>query len=192
MATKGVTGDFARLNDLVKRLAVVAGAQFKKDLATTMAAAAVAQVQKEFQTSRDPYGTQWKPLGPKGRQGQVLRDTGRLMNSFSGKPADNGFAVATRVDYAAVHQYGATIKDHQRSAQTLAFKNKGGFLPRAAASKRTTAVKVAITQARIQKSYKIPRRQMVPENETGGIGPIWGEAFNKDADAAMRTLMGGV
>jgi phage virion morphogenesis protein len=36
----------------------------------------------------------------------------------------------------------------------------------------------------------IPRRQMVPEKDTGGLGPIWLEAFNREADSLMRRRMG--
>lgn len=31
-----------------------------------------------------------------------------------------------------------------------------------------------------------PRRQIVPEQGTGGIGPIWAKAFNREAGKAMR------
>jgi phage gpG-like protein len=32
----------------------------------------------------------------------------------------------------------------------------------------------------------IPRRQMVPAPETGGIGPVWTPAFNKVTDALVK------
>ena len=48
---------------------------------------------------------QWLPL--KGRQGQPLRDTGRLMNSLTREATQTEARVGTNVVYAAVHHFGA-------------------------------------------------------------------------------------
>ena len=65
---------------------------------------------------------QWLPL--KGRQGQPLRDTGRLMNSLTREATQTEARVGTNVVYAAVHHFGAAkgsfgtflhqVKPHQR------------------------------------------------------------------------------
>lgn len=54
----------------------------------------------------------------------------------------------------------------------------------------TLTAKYAATHQYGDLSRGIPRRQMVPEKDTGGLGPIWLEAFNKDASAFMRRRMG--
>lgn len=64
----------------------------------------------------------WKPV--KGRAGEPLRDTGRLMNSITRKVTDNEVRVGTNVVYAAVHHFGEErgsfgtfaqrVKPHQR------------------------------------------------------------------------------
>jgi len=47
----------------------------------------------------------WKPV--KNRDGQPLRDTGRLMNSITRKTTGHEVRVGTNVIYAALHHYGA-------------------------------------------------------------------------------------
>ncbi len=64
----------------------------------------------------------WKPV--KNRDGQPLRDTGRLMNSITRKATGSEVRVGTNVVYAAVHHFGAkrgsfgtkevTVKPHTR------------------------------------------------------------------------------
>lgn len=66
----------------------------------------------------------WDP--PKYRNGQPLRDTGRLMNSIGKQVDGNKIYVGTNVVYAAVHHFGAKkgsfgtfvhmVKTHQRRA----------------------------------------------------------------------------
>jgi phage gpG-like protein len=36
----------------------------------------------------------------------------------------------------------------------------------------------------------VPRRQMVPEKDTGGLGPIWLTAFNRTAEDLIRRRLG--
>jgi phage virion morphogenesis protein len=70
----------------------------------------------------------WKPV--KHRDGQPLRDTGRLMNSIGKRVEGNTVYVGTNVVYAAVHHFGAKmgsfgtvvqqVKAHQRQV-TQAF-----------------------------------------------------------------------
>ena len=71
--------------------------------------------QQRFVDQVDPDGKPWKPLSPvtlarrrkAGRGGvQILRDTGRLMNSISYSTAGNTVTVFTNVAYGATHQYG--------------------------------------------------------------------------------------
>ncbi len=66
--------------------------------------------------------TPWQPI--KNRDGQPLRDTGRLMNSITKRVAKSEVTVGTNVVYAAVHHFGAkrgsfgtktvTVKPHTR------------------------------------------------------------------------------
>lgn len=71
-------------------------------------------VLQRFVDQKAPDGTPWKPLSPvtldrrrkKGRGAQILRDTGRLMNSLSYKTSGNTVTVFTNVKYAGTHQYG--------------------------------------------------------------------------------------
>ena len=65
-------------------------------------------IQMNFRQSKGPDGTPWAPL--KIRQGQPLKDTGRLFNSITYAVSDDEVEIGTNVLYAPVHQSGAVIK----------------------------------------------------------------------------------
>lgn len=138
-----LTGDFGPLRLLTQRMAGIASPEFKATLSKLCGAAALKQLSDGFRANRNPYGQPWDKL--KKRQGQILRDTGRLANSFSYSAGATGFRFGTDVNYAVYHQYGTD---------------------------------------------NLPQREMVPDNSTGGVGPIWGAAFNREADAYMRKVVG--
>lgn len=62
------------------------------------------RVKRQFRGSVDPYGKPWAPL--KRRAGQPLRDTGRLMRSFTYLVANNQMYFGTNVVYGKYHQEG--------------------------------------------------------------------------------------
>jgi len=71
--------------------------------------------QQRFVDQRGPDGQAWAPLSAvtlarrrkAGRGAQILRDTGRLMNSISYRVGGESVSVFTNVIYAGTHQYGA-------------------------------------------------------------------------------------
>lgn len=75
------------------------------DALDTVGNTIVEHVRLGFTESADPYGTPWLPL--KNRQGQPLRDTGRLMNSITHRVTGNAVEIGTNVLYAPTHQFGA-------------------------------------------------------------------------------------
>jgi phage virion morphogenesis protein len=87
----------------------------------------------------------WKPSARSRRDaGKPLSDTGRLRRSITVESDRTSAQVGTNVKYARIHQFGGTI---HHKARTLAFKNKGGFLSRAAAARRKTAVRIGFGRA---------------------------------------------
>lgn len=162
----GVTGSFAELDALAKKIASVDGAEFRRGFTNALGAAAISHLDEQFDKAKDPYGNPWLPL--KQRQGKPLSDTGRLASSYTHHEIPNGFRIETVVAYAATHQYGATIVPVV--AKRLAWKVRGGGW-------RTSMKSV------------IPKRQMVPEQSTGGLGE-WGKVLNDEADAFLKTWVG--
>jgi len=74
----------------------------------------------------------WKPLRPatiarRGNKGdgKILQVTGRLVNSIMGRYDDNSALVGTNVRYAAIHQFGGTIKQKARTGVVHYFQRHG-------------------------------------------------------------------
>jgi phage gpG-like protein len=86
------------------------------------------RVDMGFRSGSDPWGMAWSPL--RIRNGQPLRDTGRLQRSITyavgGSPGDQYVDIGTNLKYAPVHQYGATIR--AKDAKFLRFLGSNGFI----------------------------------------------------------------
>lgn len=82
--------------------------------------AIIANTQQRFRDGKDPEGKPWKHSQKKG---QTLVDTRRLRNSITKKVYFDHVEVGTNVRYAAIHQYGGTIKPRRK--KWLRFKSGG-------------------------------------------------------------------
>lgn len=127
---------------------------------------AIAQAALGIRRSVNPYGDPFAPLTS--REGIPLRDTGNnIQRSWTaGQATPTSFVFGNRFKYLATHQYGAVIVP--KRARWLRFKMSG---------KPVRAKRVVI-----------PRRQMVPEMDTGGLGPRWTKAFERTIRAHLRGL----
>lgn len=78
----------------------------------------VANTLGRFEDGRDPAGVPWKRSARAKRQaGQTLIDSGRLRSSITFRlPSATSLEVGTNVVYAAVHQFGATIRPKAKKA----------------------------------------------------------------------------
>lgn len=149
-------------------LANLAGQQ-KAALQKVLGQAAIAQASLGVRMSRTPYGQAFAPLTS--RVGIPLRRTGNnIQRSWtSGQETPTSFVFGSRFKWLRTHQYGAVIKPVR--AKYLRFKTEktGNALLR----------RLRVT---------IPRRQMIPEMNTGGLGARWTNAFKRASKAYMTKL----
>lgn len=83
----------------------------------------VSSTQLRFMNQAGPDGSPWAQLSAVtlsrrrkgGRGAQILRDTGRLMNSVTSKITDNEVQIGTNVIYAGTHQFGAKKGDYGKT-----------------------------------------------------------------------------
>ncbi len=107
-------GDFQKLRDLISKMKEMESPKFRAAIAKNLAEETVRLAHDSFEHSRDPDGNPWKPITH--RDGKPLLETGRLRNSIrAARITPKGFMVVSNVKYAAIHQYGGTIKQHARS-----------------------------------------------------------------------------
>lgn len=187
MATIKVSGNFARLRTLTNKVKDLVGAGPLTALNTNLAEEALYQVRQEFRGQRDPYDDGWAPL--KHRRGRILRDTGRLANSFSRVSVSRkGFVIASGAEYASVHQYGAK------------YTAPGGSTSRNKRGRIIPGSKLLTKTGRLRKGFKqvshgayqveIPARPMLPL-ESRGLGGRWTEALAKVTRRAVSRLLKG-
>jgi phage gpG-like protein len=125
-------------------------------------AAFLKNLSDQFRKSVDPYGKPWAPLG---------RDRARNIKANKKRVAKGKPARASKV-----------LVDTGRLAASPAFKVANGqlrvFLPVQYASYHQDGTK------------RIPRRQILPEEATGGLGPIWTKSANKAAADVAEKIVG--
>ena len=184
-----VSGDLRALSRLAERVAPERiRATVLPKVAQRMAATAVELLGDEFDKSRDPYGNAWQPL--KYRKGKPLLKTARMARSRTAQASGPNVKVTITAGYAKYHQDGATVPARSNiRGRTLWHDPRTGRLV-----KRRTRLKLVVeTKAKPATfgEFKIPRRQMLPDPSTGGLGPIWSAALRKDADDVLRKALGG-
>lgn len=86
-------------------------------LAEAIGETLVSGTQDRFEQGVAPDGTPWAPTL---RGGQTLVDSGRLKNSIGYEASPSTVVVGASAEYAATHQFGATIE--AKAAENLKFK----------------------------------------------------------------------
>lgn len=172
---------------IIQQINALAGDQ-RRALQKVLGETAVAQAALGVRDGKDPYGRKWVKLTSR-PGGRPLRRTGNnIQRSWFSKVADrNSFRFASRFRYIATHQYGAVIVP--KNGPYLRFKVEGSPIMgrRAGAVRQVGAESLTVFARRVV----IPRRQLVPEMDTGGLGERWLKAFERGTQRYMRTQFQG-
>lgn len=172
----GVTvKNVSAFKDLQRRLtAVTRSSAMTDELGKRVGAALVKQVADEFRESRDPYGKPWAPL--KTERARNVKANARAAKK--GKPP----------------RAGKPLIDTGRMRASVTALVSGGdvrvVIPTKYASYHQDGVSHRVPSARAGEKI-IPRRQMLPEADTGGLGDRWTLAVNKEAMAVLQKHFGG-
>lgn len=175
----GIRGDFGKLATLTRRLGRLGPAQ--AELRQDLAQEALTLVQQGFDRSVDPWDRPWLPL--KHRKGQPLRDTGRLMNSFTPVVTATGIRVGTNVSYAPPHQFGAQIAPHTRAkGRYQAIDRSGKFRKHSGIRAKAARVRF-LSPATFANGITIPARVMLP---IGVPGDRWMRGLRSVVDRWLK------
>lgn len=113
MPTASLVIDPSPIAELVRRLEAVDGD--RREAMEAIGAAWETTTRNRFETSTAPDGTPWKPsqrvLAHKGKTPlKTLVESARLKGSITHQVDGDTVEVGTNVEYAAAHQFGATIQ----------------------------------------------------------------------------------
>ena len=137
----------------------------------------LAEIDLAFDAQEDPYGEAWKPLAPitkelrrgDGNRAQILQDTGILKSSLFHRVEPGHFFIGTNLEYAATHQYGATIKPKNAPRLFLGVLQRG-------------AKRIPITANQVT----IPARPFLPEQ--GRIPESWERSIFETLTAMIKQV----
>jgi phage gpG-like protein len=127
-------------------------------LAKRIGAAFVKQVADEFKESRDPYGNPWKP---------VVRNRRRDIRARARRAAKG---LSARADKPLI--------DTGRLRGSVVARTEGSVV--------RIALPVEYASYHQYGTRTIARRQILPESDTGGLGPRWSQAANKETIAVLN------
>jgi phage virion morphogenesis protein len=114
-------GKESALATLAKAVAALASPE---PLYDDIGAGLVLSTEMRFAAETDPDGNPWpKSLRAQLTGGKTLTDTGRLAGSITHEVSDRGVAVGTNLFYAAIHQFGGTIR--AKTSKGLRFRAGG-------------------------------------------------------------------
>jgi len=158
-----LAGDFSALRDLRARTTPTQMQKLTAIAAQRMGATAMKLVADEFRGSMDPYGRPWLPLA--WRKGKPLLDTGRMRSATVVAANGPTIQITIGTTYAKYHQDGARTRKPNPDRRG----------------------RIRKSSARVG---SIPRRQMLPEESTGGLGFTWYRAFSRDVKAVVAKALG--
>jgi len=155
------------LPDLRKTIAALTKPALLESLARRMGAAAIKQLADEYRESRDPYGEKWAPVfrnRKRDRDARKGRDSGGRFRSKADKPLiDTGRMRAASIASSANHSSGASVR---------------------------LMIPVEYASYHQHGTARMQRRQILPEDATGGLGPRWSRAFNAEAKRLLAEIAG--
>lgn len=118
-----VQGEFDSFQSAMQRLSRAEMKELNRALGEAVRSGTI----DRFENSEDPEGNRWQnSIRVNAQGGKTLAQTARLRNSISVLASHKGFAVGTNVKYAAIHQFGGTIR--ARTARGLIFRINGRFV----------------------------------------------------------------
>lgn len=160
----GVTVNVAQFESVRKRMEDASRGNFLPALTARMAGTITKLLADEFRGSHDPYGNPWKPVFRRRRRDRLAR----ARRAARGQPA--------RADLPLVDSSRLRTASVGRSATQ--------------ASRTSVRVIIPVDYASYHQegTRRMPRRQILPDDKTGGLGPIWTAGLNRDADAVLKTL----
>lgn len=151
----------AALRDLESRLQEVERGRWLEELGTRMAVAFMKEVADEFRESRDPYGKPWKPVFRNRRRDRRARER----RAARGQPL--------RADKPLI--------DTGRM--------RASVIARAVGSEVRVAIAVDYASYHQHGTPTIARRQILPELDTGGLGPRWALAARRETDMVLTKML---
>lgn len=179
----GVSGDFGGLRALQARTSEAQLRALAPEVAKRLGAVSIKLLADEFRQGRDPYGAAWLATQ---RGNPPLRRSGRMAGSVTAQPNGPTVKVTIGTTYARYHQDGTG--PHPRKGGAIPVNRRGRF-----ASKRKLSQKATSQGVRVFGAYThggIPRRQMLPTQSTGGLGPVWSAAFRDEERGVVLRIFG--
>lgn len=169
------------IRQLADKIAEIAEPAFQQSVNEALIGAAQRELTKEFAAGEDPYGEGWVAL--KHGNGTPFGKSKRFLRRLVFVPLSGG---GFRLDAVGpiVHQTGAHIEAHTVGGRANLY-SKSGRRVSAHAAFRLKFVESRYQQAHTVVAFDLPKRQVLPQDETGGAGE-WADPLKRAAASALR------
>jgi phage gpG-like protein len=153
--------DMKSFRQFQRRLDTLASGSNLPGVAERLAAVTVKLVADEFRESRNPYGEPWAPVARNRPRDQRARARGGARAKRGDKPL---------VDTGVM---------------------RGSVAARVTGTQIRVMIPVEYASYHQTGTRNMVRRQMLPDGATGGLGPIWTAALNREAGRILSEQAGG-
>lgn len=162
----------ARLDDTqIRRAFAAVSASLRGGALKAIAVGLVGETQSRFERGSGPDGAAWAPLNPAyaaiKRGPGILRESRMLQRSITSRVTGDRVVIGSNRVYAAVHQFGATIRP--KNARALVFRLRPAGKGKGGNSGLVTAKSVTIP-ARPYLGFGKGDREVVMEVLEGVVG----------------------
>lgn len=154
--------DITAFRSLERQLDAAAKGRFLPEMAKRIGVAFEKQMADQFRQSRDPYGKPWKPV----ERNRARDRRARAKRARAGKPArsDKPLIDTGRMRASVTHIVSGTSIRVLIPVEYATYHQDG--------------------------TRRIARRQMLPEQDTGGLGSRWTLAALKESNAVLAKHFG--
>jgi phage gpG-like protein len=144
--------------DLQRQVAEVARGELMPRIAKRVGPALLKQVADEFRESRNPYDKPWLPLARE--RSRNRRANARRARAGKARRASKPLIDTGRLRASPVARVDGTQVRVSLPVEYASYHQQG--------------------------TRTIPRRQILPEQATGGLGERWTQAINREVDAVLK------
>lgn len=178
----GLTGDFAGLTRVIRRLIKAQGEKAAREIARSIADYSEIQTLRAFRAQQSPEGEQWAEGSFTSKP--MLSKTGKMRGSYVSRVSGLTYTLRNKARYAHYHQSGAVLRDSIQGSRGRLKSQRGP-------GKGKFGMRSRPMQGPKRKGRErgfLPQRPIMPFADR--IPPKWEAGYRERGDRVLSRLLG--